>query len=158
MTDRTRGNLLVTIQLVLLALLGFVPGGTLWPVDGFIGLAGWTLVGLGVVALGVSFVNLGSALTAHPIPLEKASLKTTGLYAVVRHPIYLGLLVLALGLVVLAASPWHIAFFVALSVVLHVKAGFEERLLREVYPEYEAYARRVGRLIPRLSVFGRGGR
>ncbi len=156
MTDRTRGNLLVTIQLVLLVLLGFVPGGTLWPVDGFIGLAGWTLVGLGVVILGVSFVNLGSALTAHPIPLEKATLKTTGLYTVVRHPIDLGLLVLALGLVVLAASPWQIAFFVGLSVVLHVKAGFEERLLREVYPEYEAYARRVGRLVPRLPG-SRGG-
>jgi protein-S-isoprenylcysteine O-methyltransferase Ste14 len=158
MTDRTRGNLLVTIQLVLLALLGFAPGGTLWPVDGFVGLASWALVGLGVVILVVSFVNLGSALTAHPVPLEKVSLKTTGLYAVVRHPIYLGLLVLALGLVVLPASPWHIAFFVALSGLLHVKAGFEERLLRAFYPEYEAYARRVGRLIPRLAVFGRGER
>ena len=158
MTDRTRGDLLVSIQLVLLALLGFVPGGSLWSVDGVVGLAGWALVSLGVVILGVSFVNLGSTLTAHPIPLKKASLKTTGLYAVVRHPIYLGLLVLALGLVVLAASPWHIAFFVALSAVLHVKAGFEERLLRAVYPEYEAYARRVGRLIPRLSIFGRGER
>lgn len=158
MTDRTRGNLLVTIQLALLALLGFVPGGTLWSVDGVVGLAGWVLVGLGVVILGIAFVNLGSALTVHPIPLKKASLRTTGLYAIVRHPIYLGLLVLALGLVVLAASPWHIAFFAALSVLLHVKAGFEERLLLAVYPEYAAYARRVGRLIPRLAVFGRGER
>ena len=158
MTDRTRGNILVTIQLVLLALLGFVPGGALWPVHGVVGVSGWVLVGLGVVILGVSFVNLGSALTAHPIPVEKASLKTTGLYAVVRHPIYLGLLVLALGLAVLAASPWHIAFFVALSVLLHVKAGFEERLLRAVYPEYEAYASRVGRLVPRLPGSRRGER
>ena len=158
MTDRTRGNLLVTIQLTLLALLGFVPSGALWSVDGVVGVAGWVLVGLGVVILGIAFVNLGSALTVHPIPLEKATLKTTGSYAVVRHPIYLGLLVLALGLVVLAASPWHIAFFVGLSVVLHVKAGLEERLLRAVYPDYEAYARRVGRLIPRLSVFWRGER
>jgi len=138
MTNRTRGNLFVTIQLGLLALLGFVPGGTLRSVGGFVGGVGWLLVGLGVVILGVSFVNLGSALTAHPIPLEKASLRMTGLYAVVRHPIYLGLLVLALGLVVLAASLWHVAFFVALSAVLHVKAGFEERLLRAIYPEYAA--------------------
>lgn len=41
---------------------------------------------------------------------------------------------------------------------LHIKAGLEERLLRAAYPEYESYSRRVGRLIPKLSQFTRGGR
>ena len=156
MTDRMRGNLYVSIQFVLLALLGFVPVGSAWPTDGLVGVAGLVLLAVGAVILAISFVNLGKALTAHPIPLEKATLKTTGLYAVVRHPIYLGLLVVAFGLVLRAGSFWHVLFFVALSVLLHVKAGFEERLLRKAYPEYEQYARRVGRLVPRLPG-SRGG-
>jgi protein-S-isoprenylcysteine O-methyltransferase Ste14 len=67
-------------------------------------------------------------------------------------------LLVAAGLTVHGASIWHLVGFVGLSVLLHIKAGFEERLLRAAYPEYEAYARRVGRLIPKLSQFARGGR
>lgn len=139
-------------------MVGIVPGGSSWPTDGLVGVAGLAFLLAGAVILAISFVNLGKALTAHPIPLEKATLKTTGLYAVVRHPIYLGLLVVALGLVVRAGSYWHVLFFVALSVLLHVKAGFEERLLRKAYPEYEQYAHRVGRLVPRLPSWRRGER
>jgi len=40
---------------------------------------------------------------------------------------------------------------------LHLKTGLEELLLRAAYPEYESSARRVGRLIPKLSQFTRGG-
>ena len=158
MNDKTRGNLYVAIQFVFLAVLAFAPAGALWSTDGFVGFAGVALEVMGFGALVVSFVNLGKSLTAHPMPLASGKLKTTGLYAVVRHPIYLGLLLVAAGLTVHGASIGHIIGFVGLSVLLHIKAGFEERLLRGAYPEYEAYARRVGRLIPKLSQFARGGR
>jgi protein-S-isoprenylcysteine O-methyltransferase Ste14 len=92
------------------------------------------------------------------MPLTTGTLKTTGLYAVVRHPIYLGLLMVAAGVTAHGASIWHLVGFVGLSVLLHIKSGFEERLLRAAYPGYGAYARRVGRLIPKLSQFTRGGR
>ena len=41
---------------------------------------------------------------------------------------------------------------------LHIKTGLEELLLRAGYPEYESYSRRVGRFIPKLPQFTRGGR
>jgi protein-S-isoprenylcysteine O-methyltransferase Ste14 len=156
--DKTRGNLYVAIQFVFLAVLVFAPAGALWSTDGFVGFAGVALEVVGFGVLMVSFVNLGKSLTAHPLPLANGKLKTTGLYAVVRHPIYLGLLLVAAGLTVHSASIWHLVGFVGLSVLLHIKAGFEERLLRAAYSEYEAYARRVGRLIPKFSKFDRGGR
>lgn len=158
MTDRTRGNLYVALQFVFLAVLAFSPTGELWPLVGLIVIGAVALEILGAVILAISFLNLGSSLTAHPIPRESGALKTTGLYAVVRHPIYLGLLLVATGLAISGRSWLHVGALVALSVLLHIKADFEERLLRAAYPEYEAYARRVGRLIPRLTVFRRGGR
>lgn len=158
MTDRTRGNLYVALQFVFLAVLVFAPTGALWPLPGFAGIVAVALEILGAVILVISFLNLGSSLTAHPIPRETGALKTTGLYAVVRHPIYLGLLLVATGLAISGRSWWHIGALVALSVLLHVKANFEERLLRAAYPDYEAYAHMVGRLIPRLNVLRRGGR
>ena len=158
MNDKTRGNLYVAIQFAFLALLIFAPSGTLWPTGGLVGVAVVALEVAGIAVLLVSFINLGKSLTAHPMPLTTGTLKTTGLYAVVRHPIYLGLLLVAAGLTVHGASIWHLVGFVGLSVLLHVKAGFEERLLRAAYSEYDAYARRVGRLIPKFSQLARGGR
>jgi protein-S-isoprenylcysteine O-methyltransferase Ste14 len=158
MNDNTRGNLYVAIQFAFLALLIFAPSGALWPTGGLVGVAVDALEVVGIAVLLVSFINLGKSLTAHPMPLASGKLKTTGLYAVVRHPIYLGLLLVAAGLTVHGASIWHLVGFVGLSVLLHVKAGFEERLLRAAYSEYEAYARRVGRLIPKFSQLARGGR
>jgi protein-S-isoprenylcysteine O-methyltransferase Ste14 len=156
--DKTRGNLYVAIQFAFLALLIFTPSGALWRTGGLVGVAVVVLEVVGIAVLLVSFINLGKSLTAHPMPLATGTLKTTGLYAVVRHPIYLGLLMVAAGVTVHGASIWHLVGFVGLSVLLHIKAGFEERLLRAAYPEYEVYARRVGRLIPKFSQFTRGGR
>ena len=158
MNDTTRGNLYVAIQFAFLALLIFAPAGELWSTGGLVGVAVVALEVVGIAVLLVSFVNLGKSLTAHPMPLTTGTLKTTGLYAVVRHPIYLGLLMVAAGVAVHGASIWHLVGFVGLSVLLHIKAGFEERLLRAAYPGYESYARRVGRLIPKLSQLIRGGR
>lgn len=150
MSDRTRGTVFVILQFVLLAVLVLAPIGSLWALEGVIGFIGWALEVVGFVILVAAFVSLGSALTAHPMPKRDNRLRTSGLYAVVRHPIYLGLLVLALGVAIRGASWIHLVAFGALAVVLHVKAGFEERLLRETYPEYDEYARRVGRLTPRV--------
>ena len=151
MTDRTRGNLYVTLQFVFLAELAFTPTGDSWPMFEGSGMVAVALEFVGAAILVIAFLNLGASLTAHPIPRESGSLKKAGLYAVVRHPIYLGLLLVSTGLAISGRSWWHVGTLVALSVLLHIKASFEERLLRRVYPDYAEYATRVGRLLPFLG-------
>lgn len=76
-------------------------------------------------------------------------LATSGLYGVIRHPSYLGLLVLSLG--------WALAFRSGVGVILAVlsllvvlaRIEAEERLLSETFgAEYEAYRNRTWRLVP----------
>ena len=82
-------------------------------------------------------------------------LVTTGLFAWVRNPIYTAMLTTLLGLVpavpnVLAA----VAFFVAfVGLELHVRKVEElYLLLLRLHPErLRAYARRVGRFVPRIG-------
>jgi protein-S-isoprenylcysteine O-methyltransferase Ste14 len=78
-------------------------------------------------------------------------LVTTGLYAKIRHPSYLGLLVTSLG--------WGLAFRSGVGVLLAVVTlvpllarirAEEALLLSEFGAEYEAYRARTARLIPRL--------
>jgi len=74
---------------------------------------------------------------------------TRGPYAIVRHPIYAGLLVMIVATVIVHG---HVAGVIALPLVfwgLWIKLRYEERLMLEKFPEeYAAYRRCVKRLIP----------
>ena len=74
---------------------------------------------------------------------------TSGPYAFVRHPIYTGLLTMCVATMIVLG---HIAAIIAMPFVivsLWVKLRSEENLMLENFPAgYEAYSRRVKRLIP----------
>ena len=83
-----------------------------------------------------------------PEPRANARMITTGPYAWVRHPMYLGLMVLALGLAVGWNTGMHWLSAAALVLILVVKARREERFMRARFPGYDAYASRTPRLVP----------
>jgi protein-S-isoprenylcysteine O-methyltransferase Ste14 len=152
-SDKSRGYAYVALQFVLLGVLLTAPRlpepyGALTP---FVSLLGLVLMALAGVVLLVSFVALGNSLTASPLPKQRAQLVTTGMYSYVRHPIYSGLLLLSLG-VVLDAGWWpQLVVALMLYLLLRVKAQFEESLLRKAYPKYAAYAQKTPMFFPRLG-------
>lgn len=148
MNKKTRGNILVVGQFTLLGLIWFFPAANDWSIPTALNQVASVLNLVAIFVLLISAVNLGRSLTANPVPLESSSLKTNGLYAVVRHPIYSALLILASTAVVQSRSFVHIIAGLMLFALLEYKARFEEKLLMERYPEYAAYAARVGRLVP----------
>ncbi|MDP1788730.1 MAG: NnrU family protein, partial [Rhodoglobus sp.] len=84
---------LVAVQFLLLGALVLVPRGTLWQLTAGTALVAGVLVLAGLVLVVLAGTGLGRALTASPVPRENAELVTGGVYAVIRHPIYTGLLV-----------------------------------------------------------------
>jgi len=76
-------------------------------------------------------------------------LVTRGPYAIVRHPIYTGLLLAMLGSAI-ALGEWRGVLALALATTAFwIKLRVEERWMREQFGEaYAAYARRVAALIP----------
>jgi len=154
-SSRSQGNLFVAGQFALLAGLAFIPGGETWPVPATMKLLDLILMVAGLALVIVAGISLGRSLTANPVPLERAQLKTSGLYSVVRHPIYTGLLLVALGLTMGSGSLWHIAMLLALVVLLNFKARFEEAMLLEKFDGYAEYASRVGRLVPGVGKLSR---
>lgn len=142
----------VTGQVLLLAAVGVagVVDRPDWDGDA---LAVSTVVGLGLVVAGlvigiVGVRDLGPSLTPVPRPKDGAALVQQGIYGWVRHPLYLGLVLGALGWALFSASLLGVAFTVALAVFLDLKARREEVWLRERYPLYAHYARRVRRFVP----------
>lgn len=91
---------------------------------------------------------------------KNTCLTITGPYAFTRNPLYLGSLVLAGGFAVAARSWWVALVIVALFVIVYLPVVLaEERFLRERFPEFAEYERRVPRFVPRwASAEARKGR
>jgi protein-S-isoprenylcysteine O-methyltransferase Ste14 len=114
-------------------------------------IAGTVLLFLGVILLFAGFRGLGKSLTANPVPVDDGALVTTGIYARLRHPIYTGLLVLTMGLVV-SSGVWTqlIPWFGLLGLLIY-KMRWEETLLSAKHKGYAAYKSRVPALFPKLG-------
>jgi protein-S-isoprenylcysteine O-methyltransferase Ste14 len=152
-----RGNRWVIVALALLGLLAaslpaYTDRKAFWTLDGetmrWLGVvlfaAGGALRLWPVFVLGHRFSGLVAIQPGH-------TLVTSGVYGIIRHPSYLGLLVNALG--------WGLAFRAGVGVLLTAlmippllaRIRAEERLLRTQFgDEYGAYCARTARLIPGL--------
>jgi protein-S-isoprenylcysteine O-methyltransferase Ste14 len=99
----------------------------------------------------VSAGELGRRLTAHPSPNGRGTLRRNGLYRFVRHPMYTGVMSMALGSALATVSLARALSATALVVLFNVKARFEERSLSAHFAEYVDYAATTPRFLP----FGR---
>jgi protein-S-isoprenylcysteine O-methyltransferase Ste14 len=71
-----------------------------------------------------------------------------GIYGVVRHPIYAGIILAAVGWGLVTASPAALAVAAGIGVFFDLKSRREEAWLVEAYPAYDEYRRRVRKLLP----------
>ena len=110
----------------LIASSAFIIVGTLW--------ATWSLAAL------------GRCFGLFP---EARGLVAHGPYRLVRHPVYLGELISAIGLLLAKPNVLIVLLFAVFVALQYWRTIYEERALSEVFPtQYPAYAQRVARLIP----------
>lgn len=147
----------VAPQAVLIAALVLLPGGQ-WDVPSWLPSLGRALSLGGILLMIVAALGLGRALTPLPLPNGSGKLRTGGLYRLVRHPIYTGLLAFAVGQAISGGSVLLVGSAVLLIALISVKARWEERRLVETFPEYPNYAAVTPRFIPSPRLFGRGRR
>ena len=145
----------MAVQFLLFSLIFFAPGKLGWqwtPAASTAGhLLGGALILYGVIMLGSGLVNLGRNFQTLPTPKENASLVTNGAYRWVRHPIYSGIILGWIGWGTFRSAELTIILVIVLLVPFFaIKTGREERLLKEAFPEYSDYQKRVRKLIPFL--------
>jgi protein-S-isoprenylcysteine O-methyltransferase Ste14 len=86
-------------------------------------------------------------------------LTTSGPYAYVRNPLYLGTLIVAAGLVLASREVFLAGLFAAVFILVYLPAiGLEEQHLAGLFPEFGDYAARVPMLCPRLRRLPAEGR
>lgn len=105
---------------------------------------------LGMIIRWTAILQLKKAFTVDVAINQQHELKTDGIYSIIRHPAYLGLWLIFIGL---SVSLYSILSFIAITIpvflVILYRIKVEEKLLTEEFGvEYQNYARNTRRLIP----------
>ena len=150
--NRTKGRILAAIQFILLFLIivsaliehthhnrGF---------SAVINLISIILIVVGLITAALTLIEFRQYMTPNPVPLDNALLRTNGIYSVVRHPMYLSVILLVIGgTLYLQAYLTVIPDMIAIIFLIY-KISFEEKRLNEKYPEYAEYQKKTKKLIP----------
>jgi len=150
-----RGEYLVAIQFLLIfsfivlpvipavpdSLASFIPEPLRWTVLILFSIAAMIFGSLGSR-------HLKEVLTPLPYPVEHSRLITTGIYSLVRHPLYSSQLLLATGWSIFSLSLSHMLLTILALAFFSFKASREERWLTLRHPEYSDYRKQVKKFIP----------
>ena len=88
---------------------------------------------LGFVILIISAYFLRPALRVSPIPKKNAPLIKDGIYRYISHPMYLGVILIALSIILNNLNFVTLIVFIFLYIVLRLKANLEEQLLKTIH-------------------------
>lgn len=118
----------------------------------YIELVGFTLLAIAFYILFRSMLN--NAYASKVLDIRKESghkIVDTGLYAVVRHPMYTGFSFMGFGLALGLGSWYGLILAIVLVILLIIRISFEEKMLVEELEGYTKYKEKVKyKLIPKI--------
>ena len=147
----SRGELYVLVQAILLIALFFGPKdllGLSTKVNQGLWLAGQILFYLGIVIAIWAAILLGPNLTPLPKPKPSGQLIQTGLYKLVRHPIYFGVILVSFGWAGIEQTIYTLVLAFIVPIFFDLKSRQEERWLTQKFSEYAEYKMTTKKLIP----------
>lgn len=108
----------------------------------------WAFIFVGLVLVVIGASTLAMFYTSARWRAAKTGFQRRGIYRYVRHPMYTGVMTVALGFVVAGPTVLGGIAFSVLVASTYARALVEERMLAEKQPEYIEYRERTKRFIP----------
>lgn len=141
---------LIGIFVMLVALLSGLPasatGPLYWPNSEITGSAGWALLLLSLVWVIAAQAQMGSSWRIGIDDGTRPPLVTTGLFAISRNPIFLGMRASLLGLFLVLPNAYSLAILIAGEILIQVQVRLEEQHLSTVHDaEFRRYRANVRR-------------
>lgn len=143
-----KDNFYVGVQLVIFTAYLLTPAAVVVGVGTYGAVLGGILAIVGLAIIAISVLQLNKNLSPFPTPKKEGQLITSGLYAIVRHPIYLGILVSFSGYAIYSGSAMRMVITVFLGFLFHYKSTYEEELLTQKFEAYQIYQKKTKKIFP----------
>tara|TARA_B100000965_G_scaffold372310_1_gene361905 strand:- start:427 stop:885 length:459 start_codon:yes stop_codon:yes gene_type:complete len=91
----------------------------------------------------ISIKELGNNLSPLPKPIKNGNLITSGIYALMRHPMYYSLISISFGVFITKLSFYYLSLTICLVLVIKYKIILEEKHLNTKFKNYLLYKQKV---------------
>ncbi len=129
------------------------PLSILLPGDTALQLVGYGLLGIGGLLGSAAIRHLGKFMVIQIAVSRDHQLVTSGPYGRIRHPLYGGIMMMAIGAAMFYLNLALLIDAIVVIAIAHYRAGIEEALLSSPQGfglQYRAYVARTGRFLPKL--------
>jgi protein-S-isoprenylcysteine O-methyltransferase Ste14 len=138
----------VTLQLILFVCYVFTPNFLLLNFPSLIKSISVIVAIVGLLILILSLIQLQRNLTPFPSPKQNSELVTNGVYQFIRHPIYTGIFIMAIGYSFSNGHSSRFLISILLLVLFYFKSVYEENLLNKKFSAYKQYQIKTSRFFP----------
>jgi protein-S-isoprenylcysteine O-methyltransferase Ste14 len=109
--------------------------------------AGVMLIVIGLLLAFIALLQINRRLSPFPRPVTHSKLLITGAFALSRHPIYTGILLVTFGYSLYSTSLYKLFISIALAILFYFKSKYEESLLIKKHEAYKTYQRQTRRFL-----------
>ena len=141
--------ILVSIQFVLFLIFTIDFNWSLRLFHGF-KIMGLLMSMAGIIIIVLTLLQLNRNISPFPTPKNNAVLLQNGLFKLVRHPIYCGIILLFIGYSLYQNSIFKLIISLLLMILFYFKTQYEEQQLQRKCPEYESYKSNTGKFFPKF--------
>jgi len=93
----------------------------------------------GIILLLISIKDLKNSLSPFPKPKNNKGFVSSGIYRIIKHPMYYSIIIISIGLFFKNLSLYNLSLSLTLGLVLFLKIRQEEKYLINIFPDYLAY-------------------
>ena len=97
----------------------------------------------GSIIMLMALRDLGNNLSPFPRPKVNGNLTTSGIYSIMRHPMYYGLILISLGFLLNKLTIYYLVLTLSLILIIKFKITIEEKYLKQKYKNYITYKNKV---------------
>ena len=113
-----------------------------WLILLLIEFLGFIIAALALYEMNKSKINIS------PTPRKDAFLVRTGVYSIIRHPMYSSLLLIFVPILISNYTISNLIIFTIFFINIILKLTYEEKLLKVFFKDYPEYAAETKRIIP----------
>ena len=138
---------LVILQFIIITLhfieLEFLPNKEIMQVNFIFSFLGFLLIIISSIIMLIAIKELGSNLSPFPKPKVNSNLITSGIYRLIRHPMYYSLILISFGFFITKLSFYHLCLTISLALIIKLKIILEEKYLNKKFKNYFLYTDKV---------------